>query len=162
MTLDFENGMQKKLNVVVLCFFAALIVVAFSLMLPVVRDIIISLSEKLIFHRPLNHEKWSASVFVAAKHCVVLAVLFFVYKTFSLWFSLKVHNLFLNLLRSIACLMVYILHVSLFTNSRGVPLFIRYYTKVLKTPAWGGYGCSLFLVAILREKAFWKGGMVLI
>ena len=110
----------------------------------------------------MNHEKWFEFLFVTAKHCIVIIVPLLVYKIFSLWFSLNVKDSFINLFRVVACLMVYFLHTSIFTNSRGIPLFTRYYTKVFQTPAWGGYGCSLFWAVILQEKVFQKAGTVLI
>lgn len=46
-----------------------------------------------------------------------------------------------------------------FTRDEVVELFLAWKDTVY---TGGGYDCSLFLAAILREKAFWKGGMVLI
>lgn len=145
---------QKKLNIILFSIFSASLLLATLCLLQNVREGIILLSEKLFFKRALNHEKWLEFLFVTAKHCIVIIVPLLAYKLFSIWFSRRVHDSFLNLLRVIACLMVYFLHTSIFTNSRGVPLFTRYYIKVLQTPAWGGMDIFHSFGLPCREKFF--------
>lgn len=57
MVLNFENGMQKKLNVVLLCFFAALIAVAFSLIELLAVGFVLSLICSVGFKRIFTGSK---------------------------------------------------------------------------------------------------------
>lgn len=143
----------KKANVILLiCFllaFSSFLLLYFS----PIQNLLILVGEKLI-SRPLNHEVWLSRFDCWAKLFtpIFLSLLFF--KFFSLFFAKKCSNSFLNLIRCIAMMMVYVLHTSIFTNSRGIFIFDKLYMKIFYTPAWGGVWIFFILGGFLAGKSF--------
>ena len=152
-------SVQKKANIIVLSFLFVFMFFSIPILFSPIRGGIIRFTETFVMHRLLNHEKWDGLLFNMAAYSVLVFFPLLILKLFSLYFSLKVQNSFINFVRCLACLMVYILHTSIFTNSRGVPLFTSFYTKLLQTPAWGGYGYFSFLADFWQAKVLQMGDM---
>ena len=150
-------SIQKKANIIVLGFLFVFIFFSIPILFSSVRYNIIKITETFVMHRLLNHEKWDGLLFNTAVYSVLVFFPLLILKLFSLYFSLKVQNSFINFVRCLACLMVYILHTSIFTNSRGVPLFTSFYSKLLQTPAWGGVWIFFILGGFLAGKSFAEG-----
>jgi len=151
-----------KVNICFIILFSMLSLVTFVIgYFSSIQNLLISIGEKII-SRSLNHKVWVTYFNSISKLFTPVFLLQLFFKLFSTFFVNKCNNSFISLLRCIAMLMVYFLHVSIFTNTRGIPLFEREYMRIFRTPAWGGYGYFSYFQATLREKVFQTRGTLLI
>ena len=134
----FEMRYMSKFNIsfVVAFVLSVSLVILVSYSAPV-QYLLITFGERLV-SRPLNHEVWIARFDNVGIFFLPILVLIFFLKCFSSFFVNKCNNSFINLLRLIAMLMVYFLHVAIITGRRGTNLFEVPYMRVFQTPAWGG------------------------
>lgn len=152
----------KKMNILILVLLGLAACFCSMLSLECFRNFLIVSAERFLVHRPLTHEVWHERLFAFWQLRFLILCCLIVLKFFSIFFAVRIHDSFINFVRVLACMMVFILHTSIFTTSGGTPLFTNIYIRLLQTPAWGGYGYFLFLVDILQGKALLTGGMRLI
>ena len=144
---------HKSVNIGVLVSFAFLAFLFLLLYFLPVQNALIFLGERLVSH-PLNHDAWIFRFDYWSRFFAPFFLSVFIFKFFSFFFSEHCSNSFLNLLRCIATMMVYILHTSIFTNSRGAYLFEKNYMKIFQTLAWGGGWIFFILSGYLEGRGF--------
>ena len=128
----------QKFEVALGILSVAMFFVFFSLCFYPVRELLISVTEKSVTGRVLNHPHWHSVMIDLSQKGFFALISLILLSVFSHFFVEKCSNSFMNLVRVCACLMVYFLHVSIFTNQRGT-LFTNNFIKLFMTPAWGGY-----------------------
>ena len=147
----------KKANILILVLLAFAACFCSLLSLECFRSFLIVSAERFLVHRPLTREVWHERFLAFWQFLSLFIWCLIVLKAFSLFFVVRVHNSFINFVRVLACMMVYILHASMFTTSRGTPLFTNLYIRLLQTPAWGGVWVFFILGGYLAGKSFADG-----
>lgn len=153
-----------KINLAVIFIIALVFFALFCLRFFCVQTVLIDFAERRLLHRGLNHELWLSRFNYVSSFSFLIPVVFasLLMKAFSFFFANRVKDSFLNLLRCVACLMVYCLHVAIFTNNcAGGQIFDKAYMKVFQTPAWGGVWIFFILSGYLAGKGFFDGRYVL-
>ena len=150
-----------KINLAVIFIIALVFFALFCLRFFCVQTVLIDFAERRLLHRGLNHELWLSRFNYVSSFSFLIPVVFasLLMKAFSFFFANRVKDSFLNLLRCVACLMVYCLHVAIFTNNcAGGQIFDKAYMKVFQTPAWGGVWIFFILsgYVFLMEDMFLK------
>lgn len=148
---------SRKFNVFVFSVCAAALFFAPALLLPAVQNFIVLSAEKYLVHRPLVHEVWFSRFNAAAIEIAAFSLCLALIKVFSTFFAEKTRDSFLNLLRVLACLMVWLLHTYGFTSAREASFFQNPYLMFLRTPAWGGVWIFFVLGGYLAGKGFADG-----
>lgn len=144
----------KKVNIVAFSLLVIATCLSFFLLSEDIRSFLIVSAEKFLAHRPLTHEIWHER-FLSFQHLFMLILLFTMgIKAFTCAFVTRTNNSFINLVRFLACMMIYFFHAAHFTASRGTPLFTNIYIKFLQTPAWGGVWIFFVLAGYLSGKGF--------
>lgn len=155
MNIAQHNLIQKKVNTL---FYYGIVIgfTIFTLLLfPFFRNILILTTEKIFLKRKINHDFWNEYIKNISIYAIVLTIIVTVLKIFTFIFSQKCKNSFINLSRCVACLIVFILHSSIFTERNGA-LWNNNYIRLLKTPAWGGVWIFFILSGYLAGKSFFS------
>lgn len=147
----------KKMNILILVLLGLAACFCSMLSLECFRNFLIASAERFLVHRPLTHEVWHERLFAFWQLRFLILCCLIVLKFFSIFFAVRIHDSFINFVRVLACMMVFILHTSIFTTSGGTPLFTNIYIRLLQTPAWGGVWIFFILGGYLAGKSFSDG-----
>ena len=149
----------KNLNTYVASFFTLIFLFFFLLRFSWIQEFLLNFAENIVLHASLNHEAWKErfNEISALPFILPLAFVIFFAKFFTSYFSGNVKNSFLNLLRCVACLMVYMFHAFDFTASRCTNLLDKNYMRIFH-PSGGGGVCIFFMLGgYLAGKGFLEG-----
>lgn len=148
-----DKTIVKKINTIFFFCCTLILIIGFLLYLNNSRIFIVDLLRHFSFYEPLNYEKYLNLMGIIGSKIIIYCGGILSINLFCHLFVEKCNNTFLNLLRVVACLMVFMLHTSIFTELKG-PLFTNQFVKLLRTPAWGGVFIFMITSGYLAGNSF--------